>query len=287
MNFSQRRGFKPVKNIIQLDSMDQELRVGLWNVLCTAYWDQIPENNYAHDGGKVQLLTQALWHNYFKWPLDTIDDYWYEVRARIRRYFFSCEWYEVYDIVKAVPQIYPSMSVNERFRKTCNAILERELSAYRFVGGQITQIAAEEEVAEIEEAINSSILLRPVADHLKRSLVLMSDKKSPDYRNSIKESISAVEAMCNLITDNSSATLGSALKELEKKDGVDMHPALKGAFEKLYGYTSNAEGIRHALLKEPNLAFGDAKFMLVSCSAFVNYLKEKAMKAEQSSKQQS
>lgn len=58
-----------------------------------------------------------------------------------------------------------------------------------------------------------------------------------------------------------------------------MHPALKGAFEKLYGYTSSAKGIRHALLDEPNLGFEDAKFMLVSCSAFVNYLKSKAAKA--------
>lgn len=52
-----------------------------------------------------------------------------------------------------------------------------------------------------------------------------------------------------------------------------MHPALNGAFQKLYGYTSDAGGIiRHALLEEDSLDFKDAKFMLVSCSAFVTYL---------------
>lgn len=60
---------------------------------------------------------------------------------------------------------------------------------------------------------------------------------------------------------------------------VDVHPALRGAFQKLYGYTSDADGIRYALLEESNLDFEDAKFMLVSCSAFVNYLKAKAAKA--------
>ena len=35
-------------------------------------------------------------------------------------------------------------------------------------------------------------------------------------------------------------------------------------------------GIRHALLQEPTLDSDDARFMLVSCSAFVNYLKTKA-----------
>ena len=47
----------------------------------------------------------------------------------------------------------------------------------------------------------------------------------------------------------------------------------------LYGYTSDADGIRHALLDESDLDFEDAKFMLVSCSAFTNYLKGKAIKA--------
>jgi len=32
------------------------------------------------------------------------------------------------------------------------------------------------------------------------------------------------------------------------------------------------ECIRHSLLNEPNVDFEDAKFMLVACCAFVNYL---------------
>jgi hypothetical protein len=47
---------------------------------------------------------------------------------------------------------------------------------------------------------------------------------------------------------------------------------LKSAFLSLYGYTSDANGIRHALLEEAQLTFEDAQFMLVACSAFVNYL---------------
>ena len=48
---------------------------------------------------------------------------------------------------------------------------------------------------------------------------------------------------------------------------------MKAAFEKLYGYTSDASGVRHAgKLGGPDSTFEEAKFMLVSCSAFVNYL---------------
>lgn len=161
----------------------------------------------------------------------------------------------------------------------CNTILERELSAYRFVGRKIIEITTEEEIAEVEQALEISSSLKPVADHLDSALNLLADRKSPDYRNSIKESISAVEAISSLITGSTTASLGDALKQLEKKKTVDMHPALKESLNKLYGYTSDAEGIRHALLKESNLDFEDAKFMLVSCSAFVNYLKAKSSKA--------
>ncbi|MCJ7614296.1 hypothetical protein MUO71_06000, partial [Candidatus Bathyarchaeota archaeon] len=69
-----------------------------------------------------------------------------------------------------------------------------------------------------------------------------------------------------------------ALKAVEPKIGL--HGALKQSFIKLYAYTSDAEGIRHALMDAPTLSSEDAKFMLVSCSAFVNYLTAKAEKAK-------
>jgi len=43
---------------------------------------------------------------------------------------------------------------------------------------------------------------------LSRALELLSDRKQPDYRNSIKESISAVEATCQVFASKSRATLG-------------------------------------------------------------------------------
>lgn len=90
-----------------------------------------------------------------------------------------------------------------------------------------------------------------------------------------------MEALCKTIANDDKATLGQALDVIERTHAVDFHGALKRAFDSLYGYTSSAEGIRHSLglLEEPDLNFDDAKFMLVSCSAFVNYLVSKASKA--------
>lgn len=97
-----------------------------------------------------------------------------------------------------------------------------------------------------------------------------------DYRNSIKESISAVECICREITGES--TLDKSLKKIESK-GVTFNSQMKKGLENLYYYTNDADtGIRHALMDDKNAPTADeAIFMLVSCSAFVNYLIKKKL----------
>jgi hypothetical protein len=137
----------------------------------------------------------------------------------------------------------------------------------------ITEITSNEEIASIEEALQIEDRFKLVKEHLSRALKLFSDRQNPDYRNSIKESISAIESMSSIIIGNPNSTSGPALKEIEKTN--KLHPALKSAFSSLYGYTSDADGIRYKLLDEDSVKQEGAKFMLVSCSAFINYLIQK------------
>ena len=153
----------------------------------------------------------------------------------------------------------------------CNHIFEREMGAYRFVDGQITKIVEEEEIKSIEKAIAEGETL--VAKHLRRSLELLSDRFNPDFRNSVKESISAVERLASHRTGEKHGTLGQLLKKLESR--IELHPALKNAFSSLYGWTSDDSGIRHALAEKETADFEDAKFMLLACSAFINYVEGK------------
>lgn len=68
-------------------------------------------------------------------------------------------------------------------------------------------------------------------------------------------------------------TLGQLIKKLE--DQIALHPALRTAFSSLYGYTYDEGGIRHAIMEQKEIRFDDAKFFLVVCSAFVNYVEAK------------
>lgn len=217
-------------------------------------------------------LFKALWVDYFKKPTDTIPTFYYDQNGglgRLRSYFFNAKWYEVYEFIEFVSVHEPTGKCDE-FIAACNKFMERENSGYRFVDRKIIEISSSDEVSEIESAIEGSTPYYGVKQHLSSAISLLSDKEKPDYRNSIKESVSAVESLCKTVSNDEKATLGAALKILGKKG--NMHPALKSAFSSLYGYTSDADGIRHALMEENKLTSADARFMLISCSAFINYV---------------
>lgn len=278
-SFSQRIGKTEVKNSIQKESMDERLRNGLWNALNFHYWNLISENSIKSNNIDIQTLLIKIWIQYFGNRIDEMSSYFGVYNAFIKKYFFSCEWYKVYNFIEFISNNYEDKferKINENFREYCNFILEQELSAFRFINGIITPITSKEEIETIKDAMQMDDDFISVRIHLDAALSLFSDKKSPDYRNSIKESISAIESFCVLITDNPKATLGDALRKVEQD--MKIHKSLKNAFNNLYGYTSDSNGIRHGLLESPNLNQEDARFMLIICSAFINYLQQKNMR---------
>jgi len=268
MSFSQRFGFRPTKVDIQATDMDEDLRNGLWNILSLFCWNNM-KGVWLPDCESVNLLCQKIWMHHFKKPIDEIDARWENTLFFLKTRFFESAWHEAYSFIEFVGG---SLNDKDNFFKFCNKMLEQEMSAYRFIDEKLTPITDEQEIKEIEKSIDLSS--SHIKEHLQRSLELLSDRKEPDYRNSIKESISAVESLVASQLNEKSGTLGKLLDKLEKDRGL--HPALKKAFSSLYGYTSNKGGIRHALAEKDNVDFHDAKFMLVTCSAFINYVQGKS-----------
>lgn len=276
MRFSERYGHKKARDLIQSESMDDSLRNGLWSLLKVQVWDYVGNPYHSHtlvsdSNREVRDLCEKLWFHHFKKPLDTLTHNWQEVLAELRTYFFKAEWFENYDFIEFVANNYKRYKFRDAFISSCNAVLEREVSAYRFVNGLIARVTEKEQVEEIDTALDAA--RGPVHAHLRRALELLSSRHAPDYRNSIKESISAVESLVATTLQSEKGTLGQLLKRLEEEIGL--HPALKTAFSNLYGYTSDEGGIRHALLESETIRFEDARFFLVVCSAFVNYVRVK------------
>lgn len=266
MRFSQRIGKSQIKTNLEKEELSIELKNLLWSLILT---EVINRKKYtSHDF----IFYKSVWMDFYKWPIDEIPTNgtyglnYDEADKIIREWFFTAEWYKVLDFVEFCVNY-----DNNKLASNFNGVLKTEMSAYRFVNGSLIEINSKEEIIEIENAIKNTDKFMSVKTHLSRAIELYSDKKKPDYRNSIKESISAVESLSKIIVKNDKTTLGQALKVLEKTHNIPT--SLKSAFSTLYGYTSDEGGIRHSLLEtNVKVEIEEARFMLITCSAFINYL---------------
>lgn len=279
---SQRIGKNKLVKNLQIENIDEDLMNSLWNIIQFFIFNKFHSMDFNKNIDS-DFFFNLLWHKVFKLPIDTIPDYSSSAIKYIRNKFFNeYEWYEIYDLIEFLSKLEIKNFNNIVFIEALNNILENKFSGYRFVNGMIVPISNKIEINEIEKAIspvNYYTSLNGANIHLTNALNKLSDKRNPDFRNSIKESISAIETTCRIITGEK--TLGKALGKLEKK-GLKIDSQLKEGFNKIYAYTNNKEsGIRHAIIKKhKNPDFNDAKYMIVTSSAFVNYLVEKCRTEE-------
>lgn len=277
-NFSQREGIEPLKKKPQIKSMDIDLRNGLWNIVSRhyfpVYYSDLDKHYELHD------LFVRIYEDFFKEASDEIPDKVYEARKIIRDTFYSIEYNKVYDFVEFLGKFPNQTHIRNTYAEEINAILNREFSGYVFVSGKIMPRISEREILEIEKAAAGP--LHSVNEHIKQAIALLSNKEKPDYRNSIKESISAVESILQKITGSSNVDLHKALDLLKKQGNITVPPPLLGAIDQIYGYASSFQGIRHAkpYQTQDDATQEEALFMVSWCSAFVNFLVVKSEKSK-------
>ena len=277
MRFSQRKGLSPIRNSLQQDSMDDPLRNGLWSAFDQVFVRAIDGERQGEDNA-ADLFFTRFWFNFRKHPTDAVPQLYFHAIDAIRRWFHDAEWYEIMDFVEYLASEPKGADSSGRihlgspatFVLICNRVFESEASVYRIADQQIVEITDKQELVAIEEAMALEGPWATAGEHLAKAARLLFDRKNPDYPNAVKEAISAVESACCVLTGTRS-TLGQAIKVVEKEQAL--HPALKEAFTKLYGYTSDAGGIRHGSIDMTSVSYEEAKYLLVACSAFVNYLK--------------
>jgi len=266
--FSDRIGITKLPETFQIDSMNDNLRNSLWNLITHL----IKPNNIINNW---QSFSEKLFFLFFKEKITSLPYDEYNCRNQIEYRFNNLEWYDVYNLFEIIYTIIENYSSTkkENFEKAVNNILKEELSGYSFFNGLFVPITNEVEIKSINDSIENSKIksLDLVSEHITKSISLLSQKPKPDYHNSIKESISAVESICKILEPESSGSLKDALNKLSSQ--IDIHPALKDAYIKIYGYTSDEDGIRHSMTEDSSsVGLAEAKYMLVSCSAFVNYI---------------
>lgn len=275
--FSEQWGFKKVINSFQIESINEELKNRLWNTIRIFYIDPIKtelgiDERFKITDEKAFDFIKKIYDEFLKTheePKFTKK----ELKENLKQKYFQLEWFEIYDFNEFISLVFYDKNINKEFRLQVNAVLENESSGYRFIDDYITPIIETVEIKEIEEALECSYT--GVKKHLATSLELLSDRESPDYVNSIKESICAVESILNILAKTTNVPLNRSMNKLP----FEMDKNFKAGMVKLYSWTSSADGIRHGVTREEiQSAFEEAKYMLVSCSAFINYLIGKQIK---------
>jgi hypothetical protein len=265
VSFSERIGLKKPRETIQLNSMDGQLRMGLYNLLHDRFvggWFT-PRGDF---GGPGHRAARAVWTDFWYQPVDQFSDSPADFHPILKNRVLTGPWNGVYDLLEFVQL----RTVLDLQPDAVNALLEREMSGYRFREQMIVPVSDNVELAAIDGALSVPEPFTGARRHIIDALDKLSQKPEPDVRNAITEAVSAVESAARVVAGKHKATLADALKVLEKAGNV--HPALKDAWLKLYGYTSDEHGLRHAMTEDPNIDFATAKYMVVSCAAFVNFL---------------
>ena len=157
MKFSQKKGYTPVRDKLQIESIDQRLETRLWNDLSITFFSRVPLND---------PICEKIWTNFFFKRIDELPHV-NTIVAYTKNWYFESEWFEKYDFLEFM-SLYEKYIPNMLVR--LNTSLSTEMSGYRIINKEIVQITAEEEINEIENALANSSKWNSVSTHLSVAL---------------------------------------------------------------------------------------------------------------------
>ena len=273
--FSERNGYIKPREMIIVGDVPQDVSCAISSAL-TRLMKSMDENSVSGYTFEADDLGQYIWTHIMGRSLNDYTTTFQAGRTLIAEWIQSngTDWFRKLDLIEFVLAKVERMIYRERFTAELNERFEALGFGYRIVDGYIIDLVSEVELKSIEDAIEKS--REAISIHISKALELHTKRPKGDYVNSIKESISSVEATVRLVTGQ--LNFKDAVKALRKK-GIQLQPRMEEALIKLYSYTNQPDtGIRHPLM-EPDSDYipssADSLFMLITCSAFVNYIRAK------------
>ena len=285
LSFSQAQDYECLPSQLKLEELPEEARIRLWNLFHNSIRFKRRTFLTAREGpSNFHVRQNSIWRDIL---LDLYCNYF--VRS-IQRESSKLKIYDEESVTKVFKPIFRSGKFNEVF-DLLTAIMRNEKCPKEYIDSvskifgdtrlayfvltdapaTILPQATAQEGESIINAINDvdSLGMSGAKGHLRGAGEAINHHQ---WAESVRHSISAVESVARQLDPNASKTLGPALKTL--RENHELHPALEQAFNRLYGYTSDEDGIRHALLEDStaNVGSEEAIFMLGACASFVTYL---------------
>lgn len=251
-----------------LDDVSQEFRVAVWNRVA-GYFSGDSTHKVASVEFGIRMAND----------LNSDSDTWrkspyYECTKLIKALVMEGPWHFVYELLQGFPRWYQFVGGSTaRWHLDTNQFLEEHKSPYRFTNGLLTPITSEQELESVSSASQASSKYGLATGHLAKALTKFSLRPKADYENAIKEAASAVESALKVATGE--ADVGPATRRFASTFSV--HTALMESANKLFGYASDRDGVRHGATGTGKpVDFDEAKLAIVSASAWLNFIVAKA-----------
>ena len=276
--FSRRYGYEPLPRPMQLEEISEDLRREVFNAVRVLLLGT--KNSFGYFVNDGARFIERIFGKFSGIAEDKVDNNYKKILGWANRTISYEEFNRVLDFLEIVMNDdydteYFSTHIGELFEQH-GAVYRLNTSQrpYRFFPcsskeqGDATHTAIE--TLRGDNMHGASTHLRQAAEHIN----------ARRYGSSIADSIHAVESVARHIDPKSSKALGPTLRSIEDA-GLLKHPALKQAFSKLYGYTSDEQGIRHALIDQAaaDVGLDEAMFMFGACASFAAYLSNKHRQA--------
>ena len=281
--FSQRYGYESLPEPMRLEQISSDLRRRTWNTTRSFLLENrtLVYNQFCFNE-RVSRIAERVLGDFFRKPEDEINTEYKHALNAFREVIISSDFNRVLDFVEIMVNDH---GVSSGYADKVRCLFEHYGAAYRLDMSQRPRRffphGSKEQADETQRAIETlrESSMEGAATHLREAAAHINARQ---FSDSIVDSIHAVESVARAIDSKASRTLGPALNSLEKL-GLLKHRALKDAFVKLYGYTSDEEGIRHALVEKarPDVGLDEAIFMYGACASFAAYLTGKHRQAEQ------
>ena len=281
LTFSQRYGYEPLPEPMKLEEISDDLRREIWNAIREFLIEKRSYGRTYYFRHNEARMIERIVGKLLKIPENKVSTHYDRVMSDFENVCFSSPFNKLLEFLEAFVN---DREVGEGFATSIGNLFEIHGAAYRLESPRRTHlfvpIASKEQAEATREAVetveNSGVASGAVT-HLCQAVEYLNAGR---FADSIRESIHAVESVACKIDPEASNTLGKALDSLEAA-GLLKHRALKSAFDRLYGYACDEEGIRHALIEQDaaDVDVDDALFMYSACASFAAYLVSKHQKA--------
>lgn len=161
-----------------------------------------------------------------------------------------------------------TIDVNNQFKSCCIGWILRK-GRIEFGGSELLN----EELIKKAKLLLSNKSFENPNSQFNKALELLSRRPNPDIENSIKDAISAVEGILKILLGGKpKIKFGDGIKKLVNEGKIKK--PLDEIFHALFGFASNAPGVRHGQPDRPVTSLPEAFFFIYTCAACIIYLCE-------------